>query len=70
MGGINSLWVKPMWDEKILNLRYLRRKMNMKAEDEKKYYSHVFMVVENSEKTLKEEWEYINPVSYTHLVII
>lgn len=71
MGGINSLWVKPvqdkpMWDEKILNLRYLRRKMNMKAEDEKKYYSHVFMVVENSEKTLKEEWEYINQYAAVH----
>ena len=64
---MNLLWGKPIQDENISKLQYLRRKMNVKAEDEKKqYYSHVFMVVENSEKTLKEKWEHINQYVAVH----
>ena len=67
MGRMNLLWGKPIQDENISKLQYLRRKMNVKAEDEKKqYYSHVFMVVENSEKTLKEKWEHINQYVAVH----
>lgn len=67
MGRMNSLWGKSVQDENISKLQYLRRKMNVKAEDEKKqYYSHVFMVVENSEKTLKEKWEHINQYVAVH----
>lgn len=67
MGRMNLLWGKPIQDENISKLQYLRRKMNAKAEDEKKqYYSHVFMVVEDSGKTLEEKWEYINQYIAVH----